>query len=752
MRKLNDESQSLQIILDMLPVGIRIVRFEDGALVYANQASLEIFNCKTVDDIAGKTAFDFMPEIQPDGRKTVDMAAEMFNSDMATMEFQCFKLTGEVFTAKITSRTIEYQGKPSSLAIIENMTAEKEYQLALERTALKEREANLLKSRFLSNISHEIRTPMNVILGLAEIQLQNEELPPATEDAFNKIYESGDLLLSIVNDILDLSKIEAGKLELTPVVYDIPSLINNTVQLVHLYYENKPIEFVIDVDENTPLELLGDELRIKQLLNNLLSNAFKYTNKGRVEFKVTAEFGQQENGMLVFRISDTGQGMTEQQVNELFDEYSRFNTRISRTATGTGLGMSISKRLVDMMNGEMTVESKPDEGTVFTVRIPQKRLSSKLCGAELVNKLRKLRFHSATIAKKLNIIREYMPYGSVLIVDDLESNIFVAKGMLLPYGLKVDTATSGFEAIEKINDGNVYDIIFMDHMMPEMNGMEAVKIIREMRYTSYIVALTANAVVGQAEKFLANGFDGFISKPIDSRELDYMLNEFIRDKKNHEVVEQARQEKLKRGNRGRLSSTLDVAHNPEVQKFFMLDAAKVVSVLKNINEKLLKREDLLEVSDFESFVIAVHGMKGILINIGEVELSETAYKLEKAGNEHNLVVMAEETSGFLEKLQALIEKIKTTNQNEEEYSATAEISLEEIAYLCEKLYEIKKACFEFNIKSAKRILKELYQKKWTQKINKILDELSVHLLHSAFKNAAALADNSINSLREYNLC
>ena len=741
----DQDNESLQIILDMLPVGIRIVRFEDGALVYANKASLEIFNCRTIEDISGRTAFDFMPEIQPDGRKTKDMAEEMFKLDAATMEFQCFKLTGESFLARITSRTINYRGKPSSLAIIENMTAEKEYQKMLEETAIKEREANQLKSRFLSNISHEIRTPMNVILGLAELQLQNESLSPSTQEAFNKIYESGDLMLNIVNDILDLSKIEAGKLELLPVIYDIPSLINNTVQLVRMHYESKPIDLSIDVDENTPLELFGDELRIKQILNNLLSNAFKYTNKGRVNFSVTSEFTQEDEGILIFRVSDTGQGMTKKQISELFEEYTRFNTEANRFTVGTGLGMSITKRLIDLMNGEIYVESEPDVGSVFTVRLPQKRMGLKLCGPELIKKLQNIRFYNTTIMKKLNILREYMPYGSVLVVDDIESNLFVAKGMLLPYGLKVDTAAGGFEAIEKIKSGSVYDIVFMDHMMPEMNGIEAVKKIRNMGYKNYIIALTANAIVGQQEKFLANGFDGFISKPIDSGELNEILNEFIRDKKHHEVVEQARQEKLKNETKGRNTYVQSLLKDPEIDKFFILDAVKVINTLKDIYTRL-SGLNKLDDTDFEVYTIAVHGMKNVLMNIGEINLSESALRLEKAGYEKNITVITEETPVFYDALMTLIEKLKAARKDDSLQSNNTEISREDMIFLRDKLFEIKAACTGFDVRAAKTALNELTQKTWEHNISSILDELSVHLLHSAFKKAAVLTEDLANKI------
>ncbi|MDR0472403.1 MAG: hypothetical protein LBH43_01860, partial [Treponema sp.] len=211
---------------------------------------------------------------------------------------------------------------------------------------------NQQKSNFLARMSHEIRTPMNAVLGIAEIQLQTLTLPQSVKEAFMKISNSGDLLIGIINDILDLSKIEAGKLELTPAAYDVPSLINDTVQLNILRFESKPIEFKLSIDENVPVSLIGDELRIKQILNNLLSNAFKYTEQGEVSFSVAAEYAPRGGAIhipLVFRVSDTGQGMTAEQIRKLGDEYSRFNMEANRTTEGTGLGMSITLKLIQMM-------------------------------------------------------------------------------------------------------------------------------------------------------------------------------------------------------------------------------------------------------------------------------------------------------------------------------------------------------------------------------------------------------------------
>jgi signal transduction histidine kinase/DNA-binding NarL/FixJ family response regulator len=593
-------------------------------------------------------------------------------------------------------------------------------------------QSNRSKGIFLAHMSHEIRTPMNAILGISEIQLQSKTLQPDREEAFKQIYDSGNLLLHIINDILDFSKIEAGKMEIVPSKYDIPSLLNDTVQLNLLRYESKPIEFKLDLDENTPLELYGDEIRIKQILNNLLSNAFKYTAKGGIKLSVYPEQVNAETVTLIFQISDTGQGMSEEQVAKLFDEYSRFNMEKNRSITGTGLGMSIVKGLIEMMGGEILVKSEVGKGTTFTVYLPQEYTGSAVCGAELTDNLRNFHFHSMPISKKAQIIREYMPYGSVLIVDDVASNLYVAKGLLAPYGLQIETAVSGIETIEKIEAGHLYDIVFMDHMMPVMDGMETTKIIRGMGYTRPVVALTANAVVGQSDIFLANGFDGFISKPIDSREMDAALKRFIRDKQPHEVIEAARQEQSKRETEASQNPASEIKDVSEMGKFFVLDAGNAIKVIEEVFAKLPDAKAL------DSYIIAVHGMKNVLANIGEAELSGVAHRLEQAGNEQDLAVITEKTSAFIDALRSLIDKYKPVNNDE-----TTEISGEDTVYLRDKLLAIKTACGAFDITAAKKALDDLRQKTWPGYVNEILNEISVHLLHSAFKKAAAAAVNAL---------
>ena len=537
-----------------------------------------------------------------------------------------------------------------------------------ERIAVLKEEAdaaNRAKSTFLSTMSHEIRTPMNAILGISEILLQNESLKPSAREAIAKIYTSGDLLLSIINDILDLSKIEAGKLELLIDKYEIASLISDTTQLNMMRIGNKSIEFELHVDENTPSHLLGDELRIKQILNNLLSNAFKYTPAGNVKLSISSEKGSFElEAILVIIVSDTGQGLTKDQISRLFEEYSQFNQKANRLTEGTGLGMNITRNLVRLMNGSIHVDSEPDKGSVFTVRLPQGKCTSTVLGTEVANNLGKFRMHNRDYMEKVQISREPMPYGRVLIVDDVEANIYVAKGLMAPYELKIDSADSGPAAIARIKNGEVYDIIFMDHMMPKMDGMEAAGHIRNLGYTNPIVALTANAIAGQGDLFLQNGFNDFISKPIDIRQLNQILNKLIRDKQPEEVLQQARGQKIMQtelgaGDAGSVLAKTEIngLDIPKGLQRFEGNEQVYLEVLRlyaaNVRSMLGTVEQVTE-HTLDRYVVHIHGIKGTSFAIYAEQIGKEAQELEKAANLGDYDYIKEHNPSFVEAAWQLV--------------------------------------------------------------------------------------------------
>ena len=605
---------------------------------------------------------------------------------------------------------------------------------SINNSKKKVEEENRQKSDFLAKMSHEIRTPMNAILGITEIQLQNSAIPLAVREGLERIYNSGDLLLGIINDILDLSKIEAGKLELINAQYDISSLIHDIVKLNIIRYESKAIEFKLNVSEDIPTFLIGDELRIKQILNNLLSNAFKYTDEGLVELSLFTEpIDNNSSVMLVFRVSDTGQGMTPDDIKKLGDKFGRFNLEANRKTEGAGLGMNITRNLIQLMNGSITIESAPGAGSVFVVKLPQECADRNPIGKELADNLEKLNLKNVTRIRKLQIKQDFMPYGRVLVVDDVETNLYVARGLLAPYGLSIDIAMSGFEAVDKIRGGAKYDIIFMDHMMPKMDGIEAAKIIRSLDYKGAVVALTANAIMGQAEMFLSNGFDDFISKPIDIRQLNAVLNKLIRDKQPAEVIDEARRQK----NVLYASGRHHIAIDPQLAEYFVRDGEKAYSILDNILKNNFSRSD-----DLLQYVINVHAMKSSLANIGEGELSDKALELEQAGRDQNINLIIKGLPEFLISLRHVIDKLKPPDEITEEIKIDNE---DDLAFLREKLQAIQAACVSFDKKSAKEILAEVKEKTWSKATRDRLSAITEHLLHSEFEEAAAIAGEAYSS-------
>ncbi|MCL2801366.1 MAG: ATP-binding protein [Treponema sp.] len=616
--------------------------------------------------------------------------------------------------------------------------------------------ANRAKSSFLANMSHEIRTPMNAIMGVTDILMQNEKLPSEIEDGLEMIFASSEMLLGIINDILDFSKIEAGKLDIIPAPYQVASMINDAVHLNMMRIGNRPIQFELKIDESIPAELIGDELRIKQILNNALSNAFKYTDSGKVTMSISAKSDRGgKNTTLVFCIQDTGHGMTNEQLKRLFEEYSRFSENTKRTIEGTGLGFSIMQRLVNLMNGSINVESEPDRGTSVTVQLPQIIAEgSAMLGQDIIDNLRRFQINNIVHKRNIRFKREPMPYGRVLIVDDTETNLFVAERLMRLYKLQIETAVNGREAVDKITNGNTYDIIFMDHMMPEMDGIEATKKIREweaeqnakIKSKSFtadesmespketqsnngkphmrtpIVALTANAVVGQADVFLKNGFDAFISKPLDINQLDITLNKMIRDKQPPEVIEAARREQAAEQDIPAEQTDTE----PLLLESFIRDAQKAVTLLKElIKDSAYKNNDNLQ-----KYITCVHGMGSSLLAVNEKELSGKARRLEQAGRDKDFDLISASSPELINDLCLLLEKIKPAHKEE-----TTDDNIEELLKILPALIE---KLSDYNRKGSLDILTGI--KNCSSKTRSIITEITEYIMHSEFEkgeNAAA---------------
>ena len=525
---------------------------------------------------------------------------------------------------------------------------------------------NQAKSDFLANMSHEMRTPLNVIVGLTFLQMEDEELSGEIKEDIKKINSAGAILLGLVNDVLDISKIEAGKLELVPVNFQIASLLNDVITLNKIRLESKPINFIIDISENLPAELYGDELRVKQIFNNLLSNAFKYTKTGKITLRVNSNRMDSGEVQLSITVSDTGIGIKQEDMAKLFSDYNQVDTRANREIEGTGLGLSITKQLVNFMNGEIEVESEYGKGTSFHVKIIQAYVNNQTLGRDTAKRL--CDFHYTEDKQNLSsgILRPDLSYARVLVVDDYPTNLDVASGMLKKYKMQVDCVQSGQAAIDLIKaEEHIYDAIFMDHMMPEMDGIEAVKIIRaldsEYARTVPIVSLTANALAGNEEMFLDKGFNAFLSKPINILKLDIIVKKWIR-KKNKDQPDIDETRDTYESPAGYISADgipgIDMnvrydlyAGDMSMYIFFLESFAshtpEAIDKMRNVNEENLS-----------DYAIDVHAFKGMSAAIGANNISERAKKLEDLSKNGELEEVLKDNDKLLDDTARLIENIR----------------------------------------------------------------------------------------------
>ena len=725
------EYQAMKLTQKLLDNSPLFIEFWDvnGNILSCNQKMLEIFKVESKEKLI-KRFYDFSTELQPCGKPTIEKNLEMIALAMKEGshrdEWTFLLPDGETMPVDATWVHFTHQGEPMIIVYSHDLRPIK---VALEKER-KAEEENRAKTRFLARMSHEIRTPMNAVIGITELQLRNSEHPPETEEAFLRIYSSSNLLLTIINDILDLSKIEADKMEIIFAEYELASVIVDTVQLNMMHIGSKRLEIKLEINERLPAYMIGDEPRMKQILNNLLSNAFKYTSEGQVTLSFDMEEAPDTDDiMLVICVRDTGQGMTQEQIDSLFEiEFTRFNIQSNRAIEGSGLGMMIAHHLITLMKGDIAVESTVDKGSAFTVRIPQKPSGDVVLGKEAVENLQNLEVIQKSLKKIAKFTPEPMPYGRVLLVDDVESNLYVAKSILMPYKITVDTVTNGYDAVEMVKTGEAYDIIFMDHMMPGMDGIEATRAIRGMGYKHPIVALTANVVKGVSDIFMQSGFDGFVAKPINLNHFNSYLIRYIRDKQSEEVIKAAK------------SQYSNVAPAPDgvsdsLVESFLLDAKKALNILEPFIRNLdagTEAEQEFEADALKSFVIQAHAMKSALNNVREFELSKAAFSLEKAGRKGDISAIRAEAPRFLNNLLDIVEKLSP-------FDLELDTADEDLSFLRNKLEVISQACEEFEITAAKDALSQLNQKQYSKKTNELLKEIAHNLLYGDYEKAAGLA-------------
>jgi signal transduction histidine kinase/DNA-binding NarL/FixJ family response regulator len=569
--------------------------------------------------------------------------------------------------------------------------------LVSERTEKLEEQTKLAqaasetKSHFLANMSHEMRTPLNAVIGLSELMIGTGNIAEEDEENLKKIHGAGTTLLGLINNILDISKVESGKFELIQAEYDVPSIINDTVTLNIMRIVDKPVTFELSVEGGMLHKLVGDELRVKQIFNNILTNAFKYTKSGTVNWSLSTEIlpGGEEGGksreapyvLLTSAVTDTGVGMREENLKDLFSDYNQVDVKANRQIEGTGLGLSLTKMMIDAMGGTISVESEYGKGSVFTVTLKQGFVNDIQIGDSVAENLKNFKYMENKRDAGLKLVRVHMPYARVLIVDDVATNLDVAKGILKPYGLKMDLVMNGKDAIDLIRkEDPKYDAIFMDHMMPELDGIEATKIIREEIGTDYaknipVIALTANAIKGNEEMFLEHGFNAFISKPINIMQMDSVLKRWVRDKEKEAADPAAGRnpEDDAHSNESAHRRISEAAVIPGIDIWKALprfggDEDTLIEVMHSYCRNTPELLEKLRTFDAEKirahpeslhdYVVTVHGVKGSSYTLCAESVGKKAEALEAASRANDIEKVLDGNEALIMEASALIDAIK----------------------------------------------------------------------------------------------
>lgn len=584
---------------------------------------------------------------------------EMLNEDIP----QSFSINGQHYESH-SKHIIDENGKIQGCVIlILDMTDIKAYINEIKRVRHQAEKASIAKSEFLANMSHEIRTPMNAIIGLNDIimeECEDTEIYAHAKDA----QSAAKNLLTIINDILDLSKVESGKMELINVNYYLKVILDEIIGMMDMAASQKGLLLKYECDETIPCRYCGDDGRIKQILINILSNAIKFTKKGYVRAYVTGKPGKNaEEELITFCVEDTGCGIREEDLDKIFKDFRQVDSKRNRSVEGTGLGLAIVKHLVELMEGKIQVESTYGKGTMVTITIPQKIVDSRP-----ISEMQEI---PQTEQKIVDMFTA--PGVKALIVDDNVINRKVARGFLKNYDFELTEAESGPEAIELVRSVR-YDIIFMDHMMPGMDGIEAAEIIRkdcgENGVTPVIVALTANAMEGMREHFLKHGFQDFIAKPLDRKALNQLLLRWIPEKYRRT---EGKKEEVKRLNPEAFQ--IEGVDMDAAMQYYSGDADGYYDLLELFCVDGKRKVDLLRElveSDILRYQIEVHGLKSGSANIGALGVSEMAREQENAAargdrefiSEQFPVLMAEYET-LLANIGQFLERHKQENDNKE---------------------------------------------------------------------------------------
>ena len=615
----------------------------------------------------------------------------------------------------------------------------------MKRLVLQTEDANRAKTNFVSNMSHEIRTPMNSIVGITEILLRSRHSPKEQEYLLN-IQSSGRVLLTIINDVLDCSKMEAGKMQLFDEPYDTCSLFHDLRISMENRIGHSGLELIYDIDQDIPCKLKGDMGRIRQVIINLVNNAIKYTEKGSVRFSVHVRQKNTDKVMLYYEVADTGIGIRKEDQKILFDAFQRVEMDRNRYVEGTGLGLTISQNLVNMMGGVIEVESEYGKGSRFFFTIEQTIIDPTPVSAVNYNG------QKDNVTEKEAECLFIAPEAHILLVDDNELNLVVAKELLKPLRMQIDTAENGLQAVKMVR-GSQYDLVLMDHMMPVMDGIVATKTIRELPDEKYkklpIIALTANAMVDARKEFLNAGMNGFVAKPIDFTRICNQLKLWL----PKELVQEVPGEEAKQLLMNDISDSEIQPENPETGFSFeegvkhcgsKAALMKTIRIFyRTIDSKANKIEQCLKEGLISDYVIEVHALKSSALLIGAVPLSEAAKELEDYGKQGKTEVLEEKTPDVLTLYRDLKNILRPYAEKEED--AKKEFSDGEWITALQQIHQ----CIEqFDLDGVDQIMEQLEEYQVPECIRESMDQLRVYVADVSMEEIMELTDTMTGLLRD----
>lgn len=615
----------------------------------------------------------------------------------------------------------------------------------MKRLVLQTEDANRAKTNFVSNMSHEIRTPMNSIVGITEILLRSRHSPKEQEYLLN-IQSSGRVLLTIINDVLDCSKMEAGKMQLFDEPYDTCSLFHDLRISMENRIGHSGLELIYDIDQDIPCKLKGDMGRIRQVIINLVNNAIKYTEKGSVRFSVHVRQKNTDKVMLYYEVADTGIGIRKEDQKILFDAFQRVEMDRNRYVEGTGLGLTISQNLVNMMGGVIEVESEYGKGSRFFFTIEQTIIDPTPVSAVNYNG------QKDNVTEKEAECLFIAPEAHILLVDDNELNLVVAKELLKPLRMQIDTAENGLQAVKMVR-GSQYDLVLMDHMMPVMDGIEAAKAIRALPEDKYqklpIIALTANAMVDARKEFLNAGMNGFVAKPIDFARICNQLKLWL----PKDLVRDVPKEEAKKLLADDLSDREIQPEDPQMGFSFeegvkhcgsKAALMKTIRIFyRTIDSKANKIEQCLKEGLISDYVIEVHALKSSALLIGEVPLSEAAKELEDYGKQGKTEVLEEKTPDVLTMYRDLKNILRPYAEKEED--AKKEFSDGEWITALQQIHQ----CIEqFDLDGVDQIMEQLEEYQVPECIRESMDQLRVYVADVSMEEIMELTDTMTGLLRD----